>query len=1289
MTKKVAIGISVLVTLIILWAGYYWGIPAAVDFPQRKTFVEQEIFKQSGLKVAFENPELKMGVLPSIKIKADDFKVVNNDGTNALYIKKPYIQIGLIPLIFKKVDIQELRAEDFFANFIYDKNSKLKLGDYPLKLESEFKLNKANLDIDHYKVDMFHERYGEGIGLEGKNLNAVRNTLNIDDMKITGVDAVIKGQVFRVNTQNPRLDLDITLNPSRVESIIPFLPDEKDLIEEMDFVALKKYGFYGDVKGQLNIQGKADTPEIRGNVSISNGYVIKPIPNTKKADINLNFEGKKVVLDITVPAGPTETVYIKGPAELYGKKFADLSITSTKNVSLANAQLVLNPLHEILKFDLGPVPVMTLSGAGNVNIRVKGNRKTPQVWGEFKFHNTTASLNDIKNMTLKNAEGNIIFNDTEMQFTSKKASLNGKPLSLDGTANVKGVLDFKVRANGQNPADLIEIVKSSPMLSEFKKLSEPIKTISGNVDLFMNLTGEITDFNKIEFNKNIFAKGTLKLTGVNVTPNDMPVTVSKINGNINYNNLDGDFDIASNILGAGISTKGSFKDGKLNVKGQINPFNSQTLNLSGGSFELNGSTLKLPSMSGSFKGNPFYVSGIINAFLEKNQVINGEFRMQKLDLSTLNGKILENIDEKLKNVRNLQGTVNINAKMRNNNINADAILNDVNLTYNGIDVKVADTNLALQNNVLNLDKLGIMADGMPVLIDGKISGMNKKPNLKLYVTARPTQEFIDKAFNSKAVYPLKIKGDVNTSARLSGDIDNLNVRSQLTLDDNSQIYYMGSTIGDSQYPVKIALDGIYSPGRMQVSNFRYDKIVSSQSNKPYPVSQLNASGTLAFLPNNNIGFKNFRVKTQVPTDAKIFNIIFRKPTMKQGMFTSDLVINGTAMEPKIYGKMEINSIDMPFFNAAVNDVNLDFKSDTVNITSKGTVLDNFVKFNAVMKNKLNPPYVIESANLNMANLDINKITDMLRDFETESLRSKAGSSSAKPFDLSQLVINKAEITADKVKVRNINANNFSAKLNVNEKMIANIDNFHFNIANGTVNGDMKYNLLSRAANLNIHMNNADALIMTEALFDLKGQIYGSMTGDAQLVCNGKTYETCLQTLSGSGNFKVANGKMPKLGSLEYLLKAGNLVKGGFSGLSLNSLIDLVTPLKTGEFESISGDISLSGGSADKINIYSKGKDLNLYMTGSYNLVNSVANMEIYGAISKNITTIFGKLKNASLNTLFNTIPGIGEEDKALPAAVYKIPNYKGEANNISRVFKADIYGDINGSNYVRSFNWLH
>ena len=124
------------------------------------------------------------------------------------------------------------------------------------------------------------------------------------------------------------------------------------------------------------------------------------------------------------------------------------------------------------------------------------------------------------------------------------------------------------------------------------------------------------------------------------------------------------------------------------------------------------------------------------------------------------------------------------------------------------------------------------------------------------------------------------------------------------------------------------------------------------------------------------------------------------------------------------------------------------------------------------------------------------------------------------------------------------------------------------------------------------------------------------------------------------------------------------------------------------FESISGDIKVENGVANNIDIYSKGKDLNMYLTGTYNIATLVAEMEVYGSLSKNFSTLLGKIGNTSLLRLFNTIPGISinEINPKSTSNINKIPNF--DKTNVLRVFKADIYGDINGSNYVKSFKWI-
>ena len=379
-------------------------------------------------------------------------------------------------------------------------------------------------------------------------------------------------------------------------------------------------------------------------------------------------------------------------------------------------------------------------------------------------------------------------------------------------------------------------------------------------------------------------------------------------------------------------------------------------------------------------------------------------------------------------------------------------------------------------------------------------------------------------------------------------------------------------------------------------------------------------------------------------------------------------------------------------DTTIKDISLDFKDRDVDIKAKGEVFSNQIVFSANIVNRIIPPYTINDADIYLGNLDVNQIVKSLDRLDLESNKNKLPEqkSSNSNMNITDLMIKKANVKAESVLIKNIIAKNLNAKISLNEKLLFSVDDFDFNVGNGNINGNFNYNLLNSKSALQLQVDEVDANQMAEALFDLQDQVFGSLTGQVDVTCNGKSHKTCMDTLGGKGGFSIKDGRMPKLGSLEYLLKAGNLLKSGVTGVTINSLIDLVTPLKTGQFENINGMFLIKSGFAEDIQIFSKGKDLSLFLTGTYNFSTLVADMNVFGRISKKISNILGPVGNTSLNTLFNLIPGfnLDETNKAEFVKNFnKIPGF--ELNDKSyRIFSAEIYGDINGENYVQSFKWV-
>lgn len=1302
---------------VLLYATYYWGIPAFINIGHRTPIIQNAIKNELGIQTEIKNPKLKMGLIPAVWLEASDFNVTEGN-YQPLTVKHPKLKLNLLPLLVGKVHIGYFSCDNINADLKIDKkfriyignhmvirssnpkisieNSKMNIESYNINLKDEiqnkdilikgdyFNLNKflankhlnlsmnsnlkvnkrystINMDVDielplkkgfntneivfdgaitdlnledlspyikKFTNNNILETKGilnietdtkvlnskttrittqmalqdltiktknefESITLKNKVntesiINVAKNMLDIENFKINSgrINADITGKIEKIGSKNPDLDLALKVNKSRTEDFIALLPAKNSEKININLIALKKYGYYSDLQGEILLKGKANKPNVMGEFISTNGYIIKPL-DIPKATVKMNFKGKQVDVDIFVPASATEYVRVKGPVDLYDGNNATLEVSSTQNVDLRTMSSILNPLHEIFYFELGPLPVMKLDGVGNIKLKIGGTKKDPHLFGTVNFKNTTGSFNDI-NAHLTKTDGCLLFENKNTHFFTTKAFFDGKPVKVDGKCTLNGDIDYDITANGQNLDYLTKVIENSPKFGSLQKSISQLKHISGKSNITLKLKGKVLSVDDFIIGKTVSAIGNVKLFSSSITFSNLNITVKNLSGNIKFKNDDADIDLYSIV-----------------------------------------------------DKSTFYIKG----------------------------------------------------KAKKNNLNLKMKLNNLAFAYMDIPVKIFSGNLELNNDKLFLYKVNALFDTMPVLIDGVITNIFKNPDFNIYLNSKPNQKFIDKYINNHSVYPLKMKGDINYSARIQGIRNNMNAQAEINVQDDSSIYYMGSTLGDVNNPIRIYLNTNVSKNPTKstvlVKDFQYDKLIASQNDKQFVSPQLNAQGQIDIYNKKNITLHNFKIKTQNPTDAKIFNMLFKKPMIKQGLFSSDVMINGAINSPKLIGSLNFTGIDIPLWGTTIKDISLDFSDNNIDIKSKGEIFANGITFNSSMENKLTPPYIFNNADIHFGNLDVNEVAKGISKLEIQTDANKP--SGENEFSgITDMIIKNGVLKADSVFVKNIFAQNLTSNFSLNEKLVFALDNFKFDIAEGGIRGDFSYNLLNSKTTLSLNADKVNANSMAETLFDLPNQIYGSLTGQVDLTCNGRSHKTCMDTLSGKGGFRVVDGKMPKLGSIEYLLKASNLARSGVTGLTLNSVIDLLTPLKTGEFENINGNFAINSGVANSIQIFSRGKDLSVFLTGTYNFSTQTADMEVFGRLAKKITTILGPVGNASLNTLFNTIPGLNLDETNKATFVEKLNKIPGfELNDKTfRIFSAQIYGDINGENYVKSFKWI-
>jgi len=1229
-------------------------------------------------------------------------------------------------------------------------------------------ISSENLKITG-KDEIASINYPEPLDLK-INFSTIENGIRFQNTTLdsSNIHAKVNGKIYNFGNKTPAYNVTAEVNDTRLEDLVAILPWMQTMPKEFNFYKLKKYKFYGDGNAKVTFKGQGARPDVRGFVKLKNAYLIHPIEGADgNAVINLDFLGNKMNLDVNVPTTNKQFVSVNGFAMVDGSKYSELNIKSSDAVVLASAQEVLVPLHEILNFQIGPVPMMKISGLGNINMRTAGKKVDPHIWGDINFKNATASFIDVHNLVLHNGSGNVHFDDNKVTFRTTNAIINNRFTEIYGDCIMLGRLNVYVKSKGQDIKKLIKTIQTSPILVDVQKVVKPFTNPAGTADVFLQIYGNVDkQAEEVVFNEDLFAKGTITLHDAKTLIQDTFLPFTHINGIVNFDQYDSNYDVLGNVRNSAIHVWGtgtnseidlkaksdkfkladifdmlhpnqmlpyknelgslytSFKGGykgiadadnidynKIKVNGNFIPnMTSQNpIKLNGGTFSINNGLLKTSNLKGLFNGNPFTL-----AFTSKDidkedlNIADASFSFKNFDISSINSiknriKLPETFSSQINNIADLQGKTDITGTIRNNLVYANTNLKDISFNYKPFDasVKVLNGNANMRGETLYLDKVNSKVSMMPVFLNGKISNITSdNPSVNLSVSAKLTQMFFDRFFNSKSVYPIKAKGNINFYSKLTGTLNALRAKSKLNLDENASLYYMGATLsGDptgalnegemTTNPVTMLSDVILCPQKIKVNSLSYNQLITSQNKKKSVRNILNASGDITIHDNNVIGFKNFKIKTEHPASARIFNILAKKPTIKQGVFTTDITLNGTSLAPYVLGYLNINSVDIPVLDSTVRDIDIDFKKDYINLTTKAIVLTNDILMTAKIVNKPTRPVEIEELDINMDELNLNVITSALSDIEANNTHDNAPvQSAAQTIPADSVIIKNALVKADKVLIKKAGATDFTAHFTLDDNQIFNIDNYNFKLANGIINGDIKYNLKDYNGSANMQIDGADAKIIAENFFDMPGQMYGIVTGNMTMSCSGMTSVDCVNSLSGKGSFDVKDGRMPKLGSLEYLLKAGNLITGGVTGLSINGIIDLITPLKTGNFKSISGDINVKNGIADDINVYSSGKDLNLYLTGSYNLATLVADLEVYGSLSKNFSTLTGKIANSSLNTLFNTIPGIkiNEIKPSSTSNINKIPNFNKE--NTLRVFKAEIFGDINGSNYVKSFRWI-
>lgn len=1190
--------------------------------------------------------------------------------------------------------------------------------------------------------------------------NFTNNNLKIEELVINAADwkADVFGLVKDYSSDNPKPDLNINVKNSDVHSLYWLVPtlagDETYVMQKF-----KKHGAWGKADGSLNIKGTAKKPEVYGEMTINDVYIVKDNPSVPHCSIYTKFLNDKVYVKTRVLAGQGEYVDVEGTAQmkLYGA--GDFHVVSSKNVDLATVEYMLVPIHEVVGFDIGPVPYMNLKGKGNIDLTTHGTVLDGEAFGQFNFMKTTASLEGL-NTLLENVNGSLDFGGKNMHFYTNTAYIKKQSVKIDGKANLDGDIDFDVTSPSIDMGDLFSILTTSSMLESKKSMVDPVDFVSGKVSTSIKIKGVVKDFGDVLKNNTLLISGVINLTDSKGRLKLAPLTAESLKGKIEFDeqnwktNLTGlvgtsqilingvcvdgrtdlKIDAASLKTDELLKTLAMSSDGKfprlplthsfisfnghyksntpdfdvknLTAHGAFRPYPNAPKNndfvISSGSFTLSGGDLAVKNFNAKLFNSKIIADGKVSEFFSENPKASGNLNLSSFDISSFNSikkmVILPPYIKSLLNAyENYEGFADADVKCRNNNLYGKINLRNIkfNHSFFKTPVSVERGDILLDGQKIAMHSLIAQVDNNPVFLNLSVKDLDKTMKVNGYFTTKLTEQFVNKYINTFLAYPVKPKGDITVTTDISGDINNLRIRPNIKFAPGADIYYMGSDLGDENEQREIKADITILNGNVYfLKDFVYRRFMTSQNDKLYPLPIISANGAFQ-RKKDGFYIRNMNIETLNNANVKMFNAVFKKSVLKKGMFNCKLNIKGDINNPSIQGNVQMNNLDMPLYETLLKSINVKFQGKSIYVKADGLSMGSDFTLSAVSQNRIKPPIVIDKLDIKSKKVNLDTLIDSLTRIPTPNsvmrlVDDTENTSSKLPLNVADFQIKSGSMTADEIAIRDLGASNYAAGFSLGDDMVLKLDKLSFDVTTGKMMGTALYDFSNGRIKANVSAFNVDSNKVASSLFGFKDQIFGSANGNISITTHGSSEEDRIRNMFGYVYFEIADGKMPKLGSVEYLLKAGNLLKSGITGANLNNFIDLIAPVKTGHFDSIKGSFTLKNGVSQNIEVYSKGDNLNMYINGEFDVLQNYANMRVFGRLTRRATNILGPVGNVSFNTLLNAIPGIKlskSEKSGFIKDLNKIPGVELDDRQY-RIFTVKIDGKIDEEKYVKNFRWI-
>lgn len=875
---KLALWISAI--LFIAYLSVLLLFPKYVNIKGFKDNFEQQFFEQTGLYLNVERLVVEPAIRTSLNLDAHHAIVLYPDKKELFKAKDLTIKIRVLPIIFKKVEVEKIIINRPILSMSIDKEGHSSLDKF-LNLKYSPKANggfvvSENLPeilLNRYKVKIFDKMYSEPFIIEGEKLRISKTLSN-------GNKIETQGSLSQANKKY--IDFSTT-----IESLLTKTPQK--LFNTNPFRYLKRYEIKAKISSKIKIEENENTPKITGQADVTDLSFVLNGSLMKNNFINLKFNDDKIAVNADIKASPSDRIKLDGIVTTGKNLVVDIKCVA-ENINLFNLKSTAETLLNAMNIK-NPLHLYSVQGRANLNFKIKSGKNHLASSGFAEIIGASVKGKNIP-CKITNINSKINLKNDTITIEPTTLLVNGTPVELRGTINSSAKADIVLKGENLSVGKLIDFVPDAK-IPDTKGIISFSANLKGNLNKPETLVlADLKNFTISDKGKILtkFEGGKVKITGDLNTPEG---TISLTKPTILPTDLSDNLK-AENLI--------------LNIKPN---------------------EIEIPNNKMSFGGAAFELQGKINDYQKQNPTYNFDI------VGKLNSKALYNVIKKQKGTEKFlaatKGNVGINGNIKGSGddiaIKADLmadkdnyisclvikeLLNIPSITrldayFDGKNLNINDFSLNKNNG--KKDKI--------LFINGKIENV-KKPYLnKVRVVIPNTMTFALAGLKNSEISAksdLTING-IPEKPSLQGNLEVLNVNIP-----EYKLHSQTNKIVFASDNIKLCLP------KLQIGNSIFNVETAIQSNLKQPFVLSNLKLKSSYLDLNEISeiFENVQTNpvypgVEIPIKAENgFSEIskFKIGGLQAENITSNISINnnilsmknikGTAYGGSVSGKSEYN-----------------------------------------------------------------------------------------------------------------------------------------------------------------------------------------------------------------------------------------------------------------------------------------------------------------------------------------------------------------------------------------------